>query len=192
MKAKSLIRITGDIMQTFDTRVEEEKRFEIPVDDFKKAIFNRVITMYKAIEIEQVWFGHGPNYNARIRQTRIRYNHKIPSTMTSNDADIMNFLWEHTVKHHITKTADYEITTELTKEDYNLLKKIYKEEKVQTKVRFYLKQNNGENEDYIITADFPTDNPDICWIEFETKPEITEPQKFKKPEWIKVNPKDDK
>ena len=182
MEANSHIKILNTILM-YDTAVEEEKRFLMSVEDFRKAVADGKIKIYDALKIEQTWFGKGDKYTARIRKTTNGFENESLSKIGEEK-------YEHTVKHHIQKGVDYEITTDLTEKDYELLQNLYKDEKKQIKLRLYVKNSDGSNEDYVITVDIPYDQPDICWVEFELKDakigKNKEINKFIKPDWVKV------
>ena len=167
MKTKTLLK--------FDVTPESEKRYTISINDFQLAVTSGSIKIYKILNIEQRWIMEGDKYNGRIRKT-------IDSTPNNKDKSPK---YEHTVKHHVSKGMDYEITTDINSEDYALLGKLYKDKKLQSKLRVYVKDYTGDYDKYIITVDIPDDNPEICWVEFESNTSNVEKQNFKKPDWIK-------
>ena len=158
----------------FDVTSESEKRFTVKSEVFKRAITSGILKIYKILNIEQRWIMDGDKYTGRIRQT-------INSTSKNKEKSPK---YEHTVKHHISKSMDYEITTDLAAEDYALLGKLYKDKPLQSKLRIYVTDVSGDYDKYIITADILDDNPEICWIEFETNDGDIKKEKFKKPSWV--------
>ena len=159
----------------FDVTAESEKRFTIKRSDFQLAVKSGDIKIYSLLQLEQKWIIEGDKYNGRIRKTvdmMLKEKNKTPK-------------FEHTVKHHIKKGMDYEITTDITLQDYNLINNLYKEKEIQSKLRIYVKDCSGKYDKYIITVDCPDDNQDICWVEFESNTVNVENEKFIKPSWIK-------
>ena len=180
MEVKGVINIVNKVL-TYDTTVEKEKRYKISTESFRDAVSNGEIKIYDAVKIEQVWFGKSDKYTARVRKTIKEFNFK----------GVREIIYEHTVKHHISPTMDYEVTTDLTERDYELLRKLYKDENCQIKLRFYVRAIDGSDENYIATVDMPYDEPGICWVEFELKNanvNNSDDNKnvFVKPDWVKV------
>ena len=160
-----------EAITTFEVLPEREERFTVTPETIKKALDDGQITIDKMIKISQIWFAKNADYSARIRETR------------ALEAGGKNF-WEHTVKHHMEKKLDYEVTTDLKEFDYGLLVKRYKKKGIETKVRFYVTDTSGDYEDYIITVDYPQDKPKECWVEFELKDKGGDIRGFTKPDWL--------
>lgn len=158
----------------FDTTAESEKRYTIKADAFRLAVTSGAIRIYKVFKIEQRWIMKGDSYRGRIRKT----TDLMPASKEATP------VWEHTVKHRVTKGVDYEVTTEINEGDYVLLSKLYKDIPLQSKVRIYVVDQSGNYNKYTITADLPDDNPEICWIEFESNSSNVEKDGFKKPSWV--------
>lgn len=156
----------------FDVLAEKEKRFTVSPETIHKALDDKMIQISDVIEINQTWIMSGDKYTGRIRRTE---------KMLDKKGEVS---YEHTVKHHINKDMDYEVTTELTEYDYELLKKLYKDVKPQIKKRVYVVDTVNEYKDYIITVDYPKDKPDECWVEFELKAGIKNDKGFIKPKWL--------
>lgn len=159
----------------FDVTPESEKRFTISREDFQNAVKNGDIKIYDIIDIEQRWLFTSKKYCGRIRK----------SVNILNGRDEKTASYEHTVKHHVYSNMDYEVTTKLSVRDYDLLGNLYGEKVLQKKTRVYVNDKTEKYEDYIITVDLPEDKKDICWVEFELKPNEKEKEKFRAPEWIK-------
>jgi len=161
----------------FDVTPESEKRFTMKVAAFKNALQGGQIKIYKILKIKQRWIMNGDKYTGRIRET----TYIMPANKQKDKP-----LYEHTVKHHVKKGVDYEITTDIEKHDYDLLDNLYKDEKLQVKERYYVvdKINSSFYDKYIITVDIPEDQPEICWVEFETNVANIDKQNFKKPSWV--------
>ena len=173
MNTNATLRVINGVLM-YDVTTEKELRYEMKTEDFKKAIVDGVVKIYDTIKIEQVWFGSSDKYTARIRKTTNAFGEKLGDEK-----------YEHTVKHHIQKKIDYEVTTDLTKQDYELLQKLYSKEKYQSKLRVYVKDVSGAYNNYVVTVDIPDDNPDMCFVEFELK-DANCKEAFKKPHWVKV------
>lgn len=159
----------------FDVTPESEKRYTMKSKAFKEAIKSGAIKIYKILNIEQRWIMGGEKYTGRIRKT-------IDSTPTNKDKTPK---FEHTIKHHIAKGMDYEITTDIEAHDYKILGNLYKDKLPQSKLRVYVVDQSGNYDKYTITVDFPEDQPEICWVEFETNTSNVEKDGFKKPDWVK-------
>ena len=159
----------------FDVTPESEKRYTIKSSAFQEAVKSGLIKIYKILNIEQRWIMEGDKYTGRIRKT-------VDSTPKNKDKSPK---FEHTVKHHVSKGMDYEITTDINAEDYLLLGKLYKDKDIKSKLRVYVKDLSGKYDNYVITIDIPDDQPEICWVEFETNDGNVEKDGFKKPDWIK-------
>ena len=97
MEAKTHVRITNKVLM-YDTTVEQEKRYEMDIEDFRAAVKGGVIKIYDTIKIEQIWFGKSDKYTARIRKTTAGFG-----------TNIGEIKYEHTVKHHIKRGMDYEV-----------------------------------------------------------------------------------
>ena len=156
----------------FDVLVEKEKRFTVSPEVIHKALNDRAIQISDVIEINQTWIMNGNKYAGRIRCTK---------KMFKNAGEVS---YEHTVKHHINKNMDYEVTTELTEHDYEVLKKLYKDINPQIKTRLYITDTANAYRDYIITVDYPKDKSNECWVEFELKESSENNKGFVKPEWL--------
>ena len=116
----------------------------------------------------------GDKYTGRIRKT---------VNITDSKADGLT-KYEHTVKHHVSKGLDYEVTTDINIEDYALLSKLYKDKVLQSKLRVYVTDHTRNYDKYIITVDIPDDKPEICWVEFESNTNNVEKEGFVKPSWV--------
>lgn len=155
----------------FSTTPEVEKRFVFSPEVIYKALDDGKIKIKDIVHIKQIWIVNGEKYTGRIRQI----DELIPKGVTT---------YEHTIKYHITKDMDYEVTTELTEKDFSLIQKIFKDVPTQQKTRARVIDVSGEYEEYIITVDFPEDKKDECWVEFEHK-DGKRGVKFEKPSWLK-------
>ena len=176
MQTKGTIKIVG--LSTYSATVEQEKRFKMNMSDVRNALVNKNIKIYDAVKIEQVWFGKSSQYTARIRKTE---------NIFKSPQDPEYLTYEHTVKHHIGARSDYEVTTDLTGQDYDLLKKLYKSKPVQNKIRLYVNDIDGVSEDYIITLDMVDGEEGLCYVEFELKEnKVGVITQFKKPDWVIV------
>ena len=158
----------------FAVTAERERRFTVSPAVVREALEKEYIKISDIIAIEQVWIINDEKCSGRIRKAR--------DLLLKEDL-VLHERYEHTVKYHIDKTLDYEVTTDISENDYNLLKKLYKEIKPQCKNRVYVVDPSGKYENYIITIDYPDDKPEECWVEFELKDGRIS-KEFKKPEWL--------
>lgn len=166
------MKIEGRLL--FSVSPESEYRFVVSRDVIQHAFEEGKIKITNMIDIEQVWIISQKECSGRIRKTE--------------DANISSEVkkpvsYEHTVKHHISKNTDYEVTTDLSESDYNLLKTLYKGKDAQQKIRLYVVDIDSKYTDYTITIDYPADKPKECWVEFESKNGKYE-KGFEKPEWL--------
>ena len=162
METKTLIK--------FDVTPEIEKRYTISKDIFQLAVKSGVIKIREMVKIEQRWIMGGERYTGRIRKTSF--------------FSLKNPIYEHTVKHHVGKSLDYEITTDINLKDYELLSGLYKDVAIQSKLRIYVIDQTGDYDGYTITVDIPDDKPNICWVEIESNNPKDKKVEFKKPKWI--------
>ena len=158
----------------FETTPESEKRYTMKASSFQLAVTSGAIKIYKMLQIDQKWIMEGDRYTGRIRKT--------VDVTTKKKNKLINY--EHTVKHHVSKGLDYEVTTDINAEDYALLSKVYKDKLLQSKLRIYVTDHTGDYDKYIITVDIPDDKPEICWVEFESNDSNVEKEKFVKPSWV--------
>ena len=135
------------------------------------ALQNNLIKITSQITIEQKWIIDGDKYTGRIRQVKT-----FPDVETT---------YEHTVKHSFEPGVDLEITTMLSKTDFDMLNVLYEQVPMQRKARLFIHDESGMYDQYIITVDIPEDKPDIVWVEVESDEKISED--YKKPEWIKMD-----
>lgn len=163
----------------YDVTVEQELRYTIPLEQLRAAFENGYLKVLNVVHIDQTWFGSDDKYTARIRKT----TQNLP---VFADASA---LYEQTVKHHVRKGVDYEVTTPLQKNDYELLLDLYKDKTHQSKSRMFLRLTDSKyNDKYYITADVMDDKPDECVVEFELQQEaLDNKEQFVKPEWLEEN-----
>lgn len=187
---------------TFSTTRESEIRYEVSLNDLKTALESGAVKIRDRMEISQKWIINQDKCHGRIRKTKMLLEVKenicgIPfgkyaklaeelqhgECCVDEDDKFFN-VYEHTVKHSFEDQVDLEVTTVLSMVDFELLDKLYEDLPMQNKARLILTDKSNEYNDYIISADIPSDKENVCWIEFESMNGMVS-ENFKKPEWIK-------
>lgn len=157
----------------FDTNIEKEKRFVVKRKTVTDALAGGLIKIKDLKIIRQAWI---------ITDSENRYTGRIRETVSDNKT-----FYEHTVKHRVYKNGskgDLEVTTEIDKDTFELLLRKYKNVPLQSKKRFYINDHTGDYGKYIITVDFPDNNADNAYVEYELKDGEKDINNFIKPSWL--------
>ena len=156
----------------FDCNKENEMSFKIPESYLNQLVDQGILILQDKLLIQQKWL----YYKKNVIRTRIR--------KTSRFGTPPFVFYEHTTKYVVNDVLTYEVNNDITAQEFEYMSSMYKDKKMEIKIRHIFTDKDDAYKDYYITADIKTDNPSVCYIEFEAKiPDAT--SKIQIPEWLK-------